>query len=166
MEFDYVVVGAGSAGCAVASRLSQCGNYCVALVEAGPPDNNPWIHVPVGYFSTMGNPKSDWRYETEPDTGIAGRSIPWPRGRVMGGSSSINGLLYVRGQPQDFDIWSQLGCMGWSWDEVLPYFKRSENWDGIYETGLRGKEGPLSVQSSRLKRDIVDNWVDAAVAAG
>ena len=166
MEFDYVVVGAGSAGCAVANRLSQCGNYRVALIEAGPADSNPWIHVPVGYFRTMGNPKSDWRYETQPDKGIAGRSIPWPRGRVLGGSSSINGLLYVRGQPQDFDTWSQLGCTGWSWDDVLPYFKRSEKWDGVDESGLRGKDGPLSVQSSRLNRDIVDHWVDAAVAAG
>ena len=166
MEFDYVVVGAGSAGCAVANRLSQCGKYIVALIEAGPKDNNPWIHVPVGYYRTMGNPKSDWRYETQSDVGIAGRSIPWPRGRVMGGSSSINGLLYVRGQARDFDVWSQLGCAGWSWDEVLPYFKRSENWDGIDESGLRGKDGPLSVQSARLKRDIVDHWVDAAVTAG
>jgi len=166
MEFDYIVVGAGSAGCAVANRLSQCGNFLVALIEAGPSDNSPWIHVPVGYYRTMGNPKSDWCYRTQSDEGIAGRSIPWPRGKVMGGSSSINGLLYVRGQPRDFDIWSQLGCTGWSWDEVLPYFKRSENWDGIDETGLRGKDGPLSVQSARLKRDIVDHWVDAAVSAG
>ena len=166
MEFDYVVVGAGSSGCVVANRLSQCGRYSVALIEAGPSDNNPWIHVPVGYFKTMGNPKSDWCYKTQPDPGIAGRSIPWPRGRVLGGSSSINGLLYVRGQPQDFDTWSQLGCTGWSWDDVLPYFKRSEKWDGVDGSGLRGKDGPLSVQSSRLNRDIVDNWVDAAVTAG
>ena len=166
MEFDYVVVGAGSSGCVVANRLSQCGRYSVALIEAGPSDNNPWIHVPVGYFKTMGNPKSDWCYKTQPDPGIAGRSIPWPRGRVLGGSSSINGLLYVRGQPQDFDNWSQLGCTGWSWDDVLPYFKRSEKWYGVDDSGLRGKDGPLSVQSSRLNRDIVDNWVDAAVTAG
>lgn len=166
MEFDYVVVGAGSSGCVVANRLSQCGRYSVALIEAGPSDNNPWIHVPVGYFKTMGNPKSDWCYKTQPDPGIAGRSIPWPRGRVLGGSSSINGLLYVRGQPQDFDTWSQLGCTGWSWDDVLPYFKRSEKWYGVDDSGLRGKDGPLSVQSSRLNRDIVDNWVDAAVTAG
>ena len=166
MEFDYVVVGAGSSGCVVANRLSQCGRYSVALIEAGPSDNNPWIHVPVGYFKTMGNPKSDWCYKTQPDPGIAGRSIPWPRGRVLGGSSSINGLLYVRGQPQDFDTWSQLGCTGWSWDDVLPYFKRSEKWYGVDDSGLRGKDGLLSVQSSRLNRDIVDNWVDAAVTAG
>ena len=166
MEFDYVVVGAGSSGCVVANRLSQCGRYSVALIEAGPPDNNPWIHVPVGYFRTMGNPKSDWCYKTQPDPGIAGRSIPWPRGRVMGGSSSINGLLYVRGQPNDFDTWSQLGCSGCSWDEVLPYFRLSESWKGKGDSSLRGREGPLTVQPSRIKRTIVDYWVDAAVAAG
>ena len=108
MEFDFIIVGAGSAGCALANRLSESGRYTVALIEAGPRDTNPWIHIPVGYFRTMGNPKVDWRYKTEPDPGIAGRSIAWPRGRVLGGSSSINGLLYVRGQPQDYDGW-----VGW-----------------------------------------------------
>ncbi|MFC3616151.1 GMC family oxidoreductase [Lutimaribacter marinistellae] len=166
MELDFVIVGAGSAGCAVANRLSESGRYSVVLLEAGPPDTNPWIHVPVGYFRTMGNPRTDWRYKTEPDDGIAGRSIPWPRGRVLGGSSSINGLLYVRGQPQDYDGWAQMGCIGWSWDDVLPYFKRSENWEGEDHDGLRGKDGPLSVQSSRLNRDVVDKWVEAAIAAG
>ncbi len=166
MEFDFVIVGAGSAGCALASRLSEDGRYTVALLEAGPPDTNPWIHIPVGYFRTMGNPRTDWCYRTEADDGIAGRSISWPRGRVLGGSSSINGLLYVRGQPQDFDGWAQMGCVGWSWEGVLPYFKRSETWKGPNGTELRGTEGPLSVQTSRLKREIVDRWVEAAVAAG
>jgi choline dehydrogenase len=166
MEADFVVVGAGSAGCAVANRLSEDGRYSVILLEAGPADRNPWIHIPVGYFRTMNNPKTDWRYQTEADPGIAGRSIAWPRGRVLGGSSSINGLLYVRGQPQDFDGWAQMGCTGWSWDGVLPYFKRSENWKGPNGTDLRGRDGPLSVQTSRLSREIVDHWVDAAVAAG
>ena len=114
----------------------------------------------------MGNPKTDWRYTTEPDPGIASRAISWPRGRVLGGSSSINGLLYVRGQSQDFDGWAQMGCTGWSWDDVLPCFKRSETWKGPNGSALRGKDGPLSVQTSRLRRQIVDHWVDAAVAAG
>ena len=109
MEFDYVVVGAGSAGCVVANRLSADGETSVALIEAGPRGRSPWIHIPVGYFKTMGNPRSDWRFRTEPDPGINGRSINWPRGRVLGGSSSINGLLYVRGQKEDFDGWRQLG---------------------------------------------------------
>ncbi|MEX0283646.1 MAG: GMC family oxidoreductase [Paracoccaceae bacterium] len=166
MEFDFVIVGAGSAGCALANRLSADDRYSVALVEAGPADRNPWIHIPVGYFRTMGNPKSDWMYVTEADDGLAGRSISWPRGRVLGGSSSINGLLYVRGQARDYDHWAQLGCTGWSWDSVLPLFKRSETWHGEHIDEARGADGPLSVQNSRLTRKVVDCWLDAAEAAG
>ncbi|MDD9921261.1 MAG: GMC family oxidoreductase N-terminal domain-containing protein, partial [Boseongicola sp.] len=166
MEADFVIVGAGSAGCALANRLSADGRYQVILVEAGPRDTNPWIHIPVGYFKTMGNPGTDWMYKTQPDAGIAGRSISWPRGRVLGGSSSINGLLYVRGQPEDYDHWAQLGNSGWSWDDVLPYFKRAESWKGQSGSDVRGYDGPLSVQTSRLTREVVDKWVDAAVAAG
>ena len=108
MEFDYLVIGAGSAGCAVANRLSARSDVTVGLIEAGGKDSYPWIHIPIGYFKTMGNPVTDWCYHTEPDAGLNGRSIPWPRGRGLGGSSSINGLLYVRGQHPDFDHWRQL----------------------------------------------------------
>ncbi len=166
MEFDFVIVGAGSAGCAIANRLSACGRYRVALLEAGGRDSNPWIHVPVGYFKTMDNPKTDWRYRTQPDAGLNHRSIPWPRGRVLGGSSSINGLLYVRGQAQDFDHWRQLGNTGWGWKDVLPYFQRSETWKGAPDSPLRGKSGPLSVSPTRLHREVVDLWLKAAVEAG
>tara|TARA_R110002126_G_scaffold23370_1_gene82049 strand:+ start:7884 stop:9491 length:1608 start_codon:yes stop_codon:yes gene_type:complete len=166
LEFDYVVVGAGSAGCAIANRLSANGEYTVAIIEAGGKDTNPWIHIPVGYFKTMDNPKTDWRYKTEKDDGINGRSIPWPRGKVLGGSSSINGLLYVRGQAEDYNNWRQLGNTGWAWDDVLPYFKRAENWQGDENSDMRGSSGPLSVSPTRLKRDVVDKWIDAAETAG
>ncbi|MYF90269.1 MAG: FAD-dependent oxidoreductase [Boseongicola sp. SB0676_bin_33] len=165
MEFDYVIVGAGSAGCVMANRLSADGRHSVALLEAGGRDTNPWIHVPVGYFKTMGNPGTDWCYRTEPDPGLNGRSIMWPRGKVLGGSSSINGLLYVRGQPEDYDHWRQLGNVGWGWDDVLPLFKRSESY-GDGDPALRGRDGPLSVSDSAVQREIVDRWVEAAVNAG
>lgn len=165
VEFDFVIVGAGSAGCVLANRLSDGGKHRVALLEAGGRDTYPWIHVPVGYFKTMGNPRVDWGYQTEPDPGLNGRAITWPRGKVLGGSSSINGLLYVRGQPQDFDGWRQLGNAGWSWDDVLPYFKRSESYAGG-DDSLRGRGGPLSVSDAAVSRRIVDLWKEAAVQAG
>lgn len=165
MEYDFIVIGAGSAGCAVANRLSECGRYQVAVLEAGGRDSYPWIHIPIGYFKTMGNPVTDWCYHTEPDPGLNGRSIAWPRGKVLGGSSSINGLLYVRGQPQDFDQWRQLGNQGWGWDDVLPYFKRSENWEGG-GSDIRGEGGPLQVSHGRVTRDVIDAWVKSAVNAG
>ena len=171
MEFDFIIVGAGSAGCVLANRLSQDGRYQVALFEAGGRDTNPWIHIPVGYFKTMGNPATDWCYRTEPDPGLNGRAINWPRGRVLGGSSSINGLLFVRGQPQDFDHWRQLGNVGWAWDDVLPLFRRMENWEGNGPepdpaSDVRGKGGPLNVVANRLKRPAIDAWVEAATSLG
>ncbi len=165
MEFDFVIVGAGSAGCVLANRLSASGKYSVVVLEAGGRDNYPWIHIPVGYFKTMGNPRTDWCYQTQPDEGLNGRSIKWPRGRVLGGSSSINGLLHVRGQPGDYDHWRDLGNDGWGWDDVLPLFKRLENWEGGADS-YRGGDGPLSVSRTLVRRPIMDAWLAAACNSG
>ena len=165
MEADYVIVGAGSAGCVLANRLSANPDVKVILLEAGGRDLNPWIHIPVGYFKTMHNPAVDWCYRTEPDPGLNGRQLDWPRGKVLGGSSSLNGLLYVRGQPQDYDRWAQMGNPGLAWDDVLPLFKRSENQERGADD-FHGTEGPLSVSDMRLSRPICDAWVEAAQAAG
>lgn len=165
LEADYVVVGAGSAGCVLANRLSADPGNRVVLLEAGGRDWNPWIHVPVGYFKTMHDPSVDWCFRTEPDPGLNGRSLEWPRGKVLGGSSSLNGLLYVRGQHADYDRWRQMGNEGWAFDDLLPYFKRSED----QERGAddwHGSGGPLSVSNMRLKRPICDAWIAAAQNAG
>ena len=165
LEADYIVVGAGSAGCVLANRLSKDPGTRVVLIEAGGRDWNPWIHVPVGYFKTMNNPSVDWCFQTEPDEGINGRSIKWPRGKVLGGSSSLNGLLYVRGQREDYDRWRQMGNDGWGWEDVGPLFLRSEDRQGGGNEH-HGEGGPLAVSDMRLKREICDAWVEAAVAAG
>ncbi|GAB4551638.1 MAG: choline dehydrogenase [Ruegeria sp.] len=165
MEVDYAIVGAGSSGCVIANRLSADPGTRVALLEAGGPDTNPWIHIPVGYFKTMHNPSVDWCYRTEPDPGLNGRSIDWPRGKVLGGSSSLNGLLYVRGQQQDYDRWRQMGNTGWGWEDVLPLFKRSEDQERGADD-YHGTGGPLSVSNMRIQRPICDAWVAAAQAAG
>jgi choline dehydrogenase len=162
---DFVVVGAGSAGCVVANRLSANPANRVILLEAGGWDINPWIHVPVGYFKTLHNPKTDWCYKTDPDPGLNDRRLDWPRGKTVGGSSSINGLLYVRGQKQDYDSWAQMGNRGWSWDDVLPLFRRSERHeDG--ETEIHGGEGGLSVSRIRAKSEIAEAFIEAAVEMG
>ncbi|MEP5808257.1 MAG: GMC family oxidoreductase N-terminal domain-containing protein, partial [Roseobacter sp.] len=165
VEADFIVVGAGSAGCVLANRLSANPKNNVILLEAGGRDLNPWIHIPVGYFKTIHNPAVDWCYKTEPDAGLNGRSIEWPRGKVLGGSSSLNGLLYVRGQPQDYDRWRQMGNVGWGWDDVLPLFKRAEcNERGA--DNYHGDQGPLAVSNMRIQRPITDAWVAAAQALG
>ena len=164
-EFDYIIVGAGSAGCVLANRLSALASNRVLLLEAGSRDWNPWLHIPVGYFKTMHDPGLDWCYKTEPDPGIAGRSLQWPRGKVLGGSSSLNGLLYVRGQPQDYDRWAALGNDGWSFEEVLPYFKKSED-NERGEDEFHGVGGPQKVSDLRLRRPIAEHFIRAATEIG
>ena len=165
LEADYIVVGAGSAGCVIANRLSAEASKSVLLLEAGGRDWYPWIHVPVGYFKTLHNPLTDWSYKTESDPGLNGRSIDWPRGRTLGGSSSINGLLYIRGQREDYDHWRQLGNTGWSYEDVLPYFRKSEDQQNGADD-YHGTGGGLSVQNMRAKRDICEALISAAEEVG
>ena len=164
-SYDYIIVGAGSAGCVLANRLSADGKSTVLLLEAGGADRNVWLHVPVGYFRTMHNPAFDWCYCTQPDAGIAGRRLQWPRGKVLGGSSALNGLLYVRGQAEDYDHWAALGNAGWSYAEVLPYFKKSEDQERGGDA-FHGVGGPLKVSDLRLRRPIADLFVQAAQQTG
>ena len=163
--FDYIVVGAGTAGCVLANRLTANGKYNVLVVEAGKKDNYFWIDIPVGYLYTINNPRTDWCYETEPDPGLNGRSIGYARGKVLGGSSSINAMIYMRGQRSDYDHWAQLGNLGWSWDDVLPVFKHSEDYQhGADE--FHGAGGEMRVEERRVNWEILDAWRDAAADAG
>ena len=143
-EFDVVVVGGGSAGCVLSARLTENPEVSLCVIEAGGRDRNPWIHIPMGFGKLVPNPKMNWGYETEPEPGLGGRTVIWPRGKVLGGSGSINGLVFLRGAPSDYDNWEALGAKGWGYKDVLPYFKRLEhNVSGA--TAYRGQGGPMTI---------------------
>ena len=177
--FDYIIVGAGSAGCLLANRLSNDPSKRVLLLEAGKKDNYPWIHIPVGYLYCIGNPRTDWLYQTEPDAGLNGRSLRYPRGKVLGGCSSINGMIYMRGQARDYDTWARLtGDDDWNWDNSLPDFKAHENHykldngadhatgDNSRFSDLHGHGGEWRIEKQRLSWDILEAFAEAATEAG
>jgi len=173
-EFDFIVVGAGTAGCLLANRLSAPAGARVALLEAGGKDNYHWIHIPVGYLYLMGNPRTDWGYQTAPAPGLNGRSLAYPRGRVLGGCSSINGMIYMRGQARDYDTWRQMGNPGWAWEDVLPYFKKHEDqWAldpealeaGAFEQ-MHARGGEWRIELARIRWEILDAFRAAAAEAG
>lgn len=163
--YDFIVAGAGSAGCVVAARLSESGRHRVLLLEAGPPDSNPWIHIPLGFARTYVNPQVNWKFESAPQPQLANRRLYLPRGKVLGGSSSINGMVYMRGSHADYDDWRQRGCEGWDWESVLPFFKKAENQTrGADE--FHGVGGPLHVSDQPARFELADAVLEAAVQAG
>ena len=163
--FDYVIVGAGSAGCVLANRLSADGRFSVLLLEAGPKDRYAWLHIPIGYGKTMFHPVLNWGFKTDPEPNMADREMYWPRGRTLGGSSSINGLIYIRGQQADYDHWAALGNRGWSWNDCLPYFKRLEHND-LGASATRGADGPVWATTIPGPNELVDAFIAASEANG
>ena len=164
--FDFVIVGAGTAGCVLAKRLSEDGQHTVCLLEAGPADRHPFIHVPAGFIKTLTDPSLNWLYEAEPSEGTAGRRIAQPRGKTLGGSSSINGHIYSRGARMDYDVWAQRGNRGWSYSEILPYFKRNERRLGAGDPRFRGREGEFVVEDLDYEHPLCDAFVEGAVRMG
>jgi choline dehydrogenase-like flavoprotein len=164
-EYDYIIAGAGSAGCLLANRLSADPDKRVLVLEAGGNDNWIWFHIPVGYLFAIGNPRSDWCFKTEPEPGLNGRSLNYPRGKVIGGSSAINAMVYMRGQAADYDHWRQLGLNGWGWDDVLPYFKRHEN-HFMGESAVHAIGGEWHIEAPRVRWDLLDAFRAAAEQAG
>jgi choline dehydrogenase len=163
--FDYIVTGAGSAGAVVAARLSESGRFRVLLLEAGPPDRNPWIHIPLGFAKTYVDARVNWKLESAPQPQLDNRRIYVPRGRTLGGTSSINGMVYMRGHPRDYDAWRQQGCVGWDWDGVLPYFKKAEN-QARGASELHGVGGPLNVSDHVSTSELADAMITAAEGLG
>ena len=164
-KFDYLIVGAGSSGCVLANRLSEDPNLAICLIEAGGKDWSPFIHIPAGWASNFNNPRVDWGYHTAPEIELNERKIFWPRGKVLGGSSAINGMIYIRGVPMDFAAWEQAGAKGWSWEEVLPYYKKAET-QQTHKDELHGDNGPLYVEDVRDKRPVHEVYLDAMESIG